>query len=235
VRRILSILAAFVVFYGVGHASAQQLVVIESTAPEIVPGQVIDGAKPLKLGAGASVTVVAESGAVATFKGPFSGVPQAGGGKGDPSLVAALSKIVGEAAKGGTTLGVMRGAKPPVQPGAWEIDVQRPGTYCAAAGRPPGLWRSDAAAGGTVSFHLLPGGEKVTVEWPEGKDTIPWPKNLPLKDDAQYLAKVSWRSAVAKIAVYVVPEGLASDAHRVVWMHNQGCVQQAKALLASLR
>lgn len=228
-------LAALSLLLVAGSALAQQLVVIESTAADHPPGKVIDAAKPIQIAAGAAVTVVSESGAVVTIKGPFSGVPKVGAGKGDASLVAALSKIVGDTAKGSAALGVMRGEKPPGRPGVREIDVQRAGTYCWVAGTAPVLWRSDPAKGGTVSLHLLPGGDKVTIEWPAGLESIPWPNNFPLKDDAQYLAKVSWRTSVAKIAIYAVPEPLPSDAHRVVWMHNQGCQQQAKALLAGLR
>ena len=215
---------------------AAQLVVVDSTAADLKPGTVLDSAKPVQVPAGAIVTVVGDDGKVSTLKGPFSGtVAGSGGGKADPSLVAALSKLVTPGGSGQTPLGAMRGGKPPGSPGPWDIDVLKAGSYCVPAKATPMLWRGEADKAGSATLHLLPGGEKVTVEFAAGAASVAWPKNLPLKDDAQYLAKTSWRTAVAKIAIFLVPDGLPSDAHRVVWMSNQGCGQQARALLATLR
>ena len=86
-----------------------------------------------------------------------------------------------------------------------------------------------------MSLQQLPGNEKVVVDWPAGTERIPWPQALPIKDDTPYLAAPSWRTSNAKIVLFLVPDGLPSDPHRAVWMNNQGCVQQARALLASLR
>ena len=63
-------------------AFAGQLIVIDSTAPELMPGQVVDGSKVLGIAAGARVTLIAEDGRVTTLKGPFSGRPGAGPGAG---------------------------------------------------------------------------------------------------------------------------------------------------------
>jgi len=218
-----------------GVLSAAQLVVVESTAADLKPGTVLDSTKPVQVPAGAAVTVIADDGKVSTLKGPFSGTVQAGGGKADPSLVGALSKLVTPAGAEQTPLGAMRGGKPPSHPGPWDIDVLRAGTYCVPAKATPTLWRGESEKAGSATLHLLPGGEKIMVEFGAGTASVPWPKALPLKDDTQYLAKTSWRTAVSKLAIYLVPDGLPSDAHRVVWMSNQGCNQQARALLATLK
>ncbi len=86
-----------------------------------------------------------------------------------------------------------------------------------------------------MSLQQLPGNEKAVVDWPAGAERIPWPAALPIKNDTQYLAGPSWRTSHAKIVIFLVPEGLPSDPHRAVWMNDRGCVQQARALLASLR
>jgi hypothetical protein len=216
-------------------ALAQQLVVIESTAAELPAGHVIEAGKAIKLPTGASVTLVADNGQVTTIAGPFSGVPKAAGGKGDAGLVAALSQIV--APKSASSLGVTRssGSKAAARNTASDIDVRRPGPYCVLSGHSPTLWRSDPSKGGRVTVQQLPGNEKAVVEWPADAERVAWPPAIPIKDDSQYLVGPSWRTSQTKIAVFLVPDGLPSDPHRAVWMNNQGCVQQARALLANLR
>ncbi|MEE8141224.1 MAG: hypothetical protein V3T66_09980, partial [Alphaproteobacteria bacterium] len=76
-------LTSFLAFLWVAIAQgafAGQLIVIDSTAPDLVRGQILDGSKPLGLAAGTRVTLVAEDGQVTTLKGPFSGRPGAGPG-----------------------------------------------------------------------------------------------------------------------------------------------------------
>ncbi len=90
------VLASFLAFLWVAMAQgafAGQLIVIDSTAPELVPGQVVDGSKVLGVAAGARVTLIAEDGQVTTLKGPFTGRPGAGPGvPGGSGLIGSLSR-----------------------------------------------------------------------------------------------------------------------------------------------
>ena len=60
-----------------------------------------------------------------------------------------------------------------------------------------------------------------------------WPNKVPLTDGGRYLAKLSDRTRTNELMIHLV-HILPSDAHRVVWMAERGCIRQAGALLASL-
>ena len=52
-------------------------------------------------------------------------------------------------------------------------------------------------------------------------------------DGGDYRAKLSDRPRTSKLMIHLIPV-LPSDAHRVVWMAERGCIRQAGALLARL-
>lgn len=81
---------------GAGAVEAADLVVINSNAPGIAKGAVIDDAKPISVPAGSRVSLVSATGAVVTINGPFDGPPsqRAGGGGGDGRLVASLATLL---------------------------------------------------------------------------------------------------------------------------------------------
>ncbi len=221
---------------GAQWAMAGQLVVVESTAPALEPGEMIDGAKSLSIDAGASVTLISEDGKLMTLNGPYAGVPAAGGGGGGGGggLLASLSKLV-EGEGGGGSLGVMRAVKAGEAPDPWVIDVLRSGSHCVRADKTPVLWQPSASKGTTLSVKPLPKGKRIKVDWPAGMDGIDWPGNLALADGGRYMVKMTGRMTATKLVVHLVPADLPSDVHRVAWMADKGCTGQAKALLASLR
>ncbi len=70
------VLASFLAFlWAAQGAFAGQMNVIDSTVPDLAPGQIVDGSVPLAVAAGARVTLIAGDGRVTTLRGPFSGVP----------------------------------------------------------------------------------------------------------------------------------------------------------------
>ena len=56
-------------------ASAADLVVVASSAPDLAPGTVVKSEAVLKVPAGASVTLISGTGKTVTLKGPHSGPP----------------------------------------------------------------------------------------------------------------------------------------------------------------
>ncbi len=218
-------------------AFAGQLVVIDSSAPELKPGTIIDDSKSFELAAGTGVTLVSESGKVMILKGPFSGLPggdskSAGGG----SLTASLAKLVGGQSST-SKLGVMRSDKAEVPSDPWALNVERSGNHCARAGAAtaPDLWRSKADKAVTLTLKMLPKGARASTDWPAGAERIGWPGEVALEDGGKYMARISGRSSAAKLVIHLVPADLPTDAHRAVWMAGKGCIGQARALLAGLR
>jgi len=57
------------------NAAAGELMILDSTHPELPVAEVIDDDKPITLPAGAQVTLVSETGEEFTLVGPFEGLP----------------------------------------------------------------------------------------------------------------------------------------------------------------
>ncbi len=226
-------------------ACAGQLIVIGSTVPELVPGQVVDGSKVLGVAAGARVTLIAEDGQVTTLKGPFSGRPGAGPGvPGGSGLMGSLSRLVGGRSAASGALGVMRGSRVANPADAWAVNLVRSVNVCVRAGATPVLRRKKSRMARILTVKALPDGAEKSVEWPAGRDRIGWPEGLAITDGGRYLVRVSSKKSLAgmsgkttktTLVAHLVPGGLPSDAHRAAWMADIGCIGQARALLAGLR
>jgi hypothetical protein len=216
-RHLLSVIA-IVAFIGVSAAEASQLVVVESTVAGISSGQILDGAKPLDIAAGKSVTVITESGQVKKLAGPFSGAPAGKAGGGGPDIVASLSRLI-EGKSGG---------------GVWDIDAFRSGTHCIVAGSEARLWRAKAKKKAKLQIKTLPYGKKVASNWAAGADVLAWPAAVEIKDGAEYLMRRAKGLTASRVTLRLIPGDTPSDVHRVAWMADNGCVRQAKELLAGL-
>ncbi len=224
-------------------AFAGQLVVIDSTAKNFRPGQIIDDAKPFHLLAGRSVTLIDGNGKVKTLSGPLSAVPGAGAAD-DSTLVASLSRLI----RGGevtSTIAVMRGVKPKRRSlDAWSVSLTSLVDLCIRADGKLSLKSKPSRIPRILSIKVLPNGPEVSMDWPAGVNRIGWPAGLAAMDGGRYLAKILHKRNIAgmtgrvketELIVHLVPAGLPTDAHRVVWMAGRGCAGQAKALLADLR
>jgi len=218
-------------------ANAGEMVVIDSNAPGLSPGAILDGSKPLELAPGTAVTVVTGDGRVKSLKGPFSGVPFAGeeSAPGGSALIRSLSALIGGKAPNTGELGMMRGERLVGRPDAWSIDVIRSGAHCVTDRSHALLWRPIGVTSETLTIRRQPWGERVSVDWPAGTNSLIWPKNLPLEHGGQYLIRLSSRISGAKLVVYVVPANLPTDAHLAAWMADLGCNEQAMALVAGMQ
>ncbi len=235
--RWISSLIGILLMTAAFSAQAQQLVVIASGAPSLKPGQVVNSGTAIEIPAGASVTLVSETGKTVTLKGPFSGPAKAGGkGGGDDKLIASLSGLLSGSGKETGSLGTMRAATPPKPPSdAWVINTGKSGVFCVQAKGPVMLWREKAAKARILTLKNLTDKSRSKAEWPAGSATLEWPSKVNLTDGARYLLRMKGSRAVRKLKLHLVPGGLASDAHRAVWMARNGCEKQALRLLAGLR
>lgn len=239
--RLISSFIGILLMTAAFSAQAQQLVVIASGAPSLKPGQVVNAGTAIEIPAGASVTLVSETGKMVTLKGPFSGPAKAGGkgggkGGGDDKLIASLSGLLSGSGKETGSLGTMRAATPPKPPSdAWVINTGKSGDFCVLAKGPVMLWREKAAKARILTLKNLTDKSRSKAEWPAGSATLEWPSKVNLTDGARYLLRMKGSRAARKLKLHLVPGGLASDAHRAVWMARNGCENQAMRLLAGLR
>jgi len=215
-------------------AWACQLVIIGSTSPDHPAGGMIEDGATVTLATGTELSLVSESGQVIMLKGPHSGAVAAAAGGGDKTLTAALAKLVAPQGAGASKLGVMRGSAKAEPPDVWHIDVRRSGTHCFRAGTVPALWRANTKKSGSLSLKELPKGGKTKVDWPKGAADLKWPSGVSVRDGMSVMVRLKGQRTAARVKLKQMP-GLSTDAHRVVWMAENGCVGQARKLLATLR
>lgn len=235
--RLISFFIGILLMTAAFSAQAQQLVVIASGVPAYKPGQVVKSGAAIEVPAGASVTLVSETGQTVILKGPFSGPAKAGGkGGGDKKLIASLSGLLSGSGKETGSLGTMRAVAPPKPPtDPWVINTGKSGVFCVKAKGPVLLWRAKAGKARTLTLKNLSDKSRSKAKWPAGKATLEWPSKVNLTEGARYLLRMKGSRAARKFKLHLVPSGLASDAHRAVWMAQNGCEKQAMLLLAGLR
>ena len=216
---------------------AQDLVVVSSTAPSLKPGQMVESDAPLDVPAGASVTLVSESGKILTLNGPHSGPPgMGGGGGGDADLLSSLSGLLSASGKETSSLGTMRAVSPPLPPDdPWVINIGRSGDHCVIEGGPATLWRAKSAKAVSLTLKNLTDRSRSKAAWPAGANSVQWPAGVNLAEGAKYLARIKGSRTASKLVLHLVPGDLPSDAHRAAWMAGKGCVKQARRLLARMR
>ncbi len=223
-----------------GSTLAADLLILKSTDSNLLPeGGIIDGTKRISLPAGATVTLVGEAGNKITLKGPYSGVPgaaeqSAGGGFGSRMLMA-LSRLIVGTPRDASKLGATRGAASAMSEDLWKINVSMSGDHCLPAGASAELWRARADKGSTLSIKRYRSKSWVRTQWPAGDDSIAWPGDMDVVDDATYLLRLGAGITVSKVVLHRLPNDLASDFHRAAWMTDNGCLRQVRSLLSSLQ
>ncbi|HEX9701413.1 MAG TPA: hypothetical protein VGA19_01080 [Rhodospirillales bacterium] len=235
--RVLSLVVGMALAAIALPASAADLVVVASSAPDLAPGTVVKSEAVLKVPAGASVTLISGTGKTVTLKGPHAGPPGVGGdGAGSPDLIASLSGLLAGSGKETAALGTMRALAPPAPPtDPWVIDVGQSGDHCVAATGPATLWRGSSSHARLVSIIDLKDNSQLDVDWPAGAATLAWPSKVPLADGGRYLVRMKGSATAAKLTVHRLPAQLPTDAHRAAWMADKGCRPQARRLLAAIR
>lgn len=235
-----AMMAVAIVLGCLASAHATDLLILRSTVADMLPeGGIIDGTKPLSLPAGAAVTLVGESGNKITLKGPYSGVPGAAeqsaeGGFGSRMLMA-LSRLIVGTPRDASRLGATRGAAGAMSDDLWLINVSMSGDHCLMSDSPAALWRARADNTAPLSIKRYRTKDWVRTEWQAGEETIGWPSDMEVIDDATYLVRVGSGIAVSKVVLHLVPGDLPSDFHRAAWMTEKGCLRQARSLLSRLQ
>jgi hypothetical protein len=234
----LMISALLIIFFSISaiKMATAEMVVIASSAPDVVGGQLFKDGETLEVPAGASVTLVSAAGAALTIDGPFSGVPGGdSGGGGDNALVSSLSSLLSAGDKKTTSLGVMRSgvSKDPDDP--WTVNIDRSGKQCVRAGVSAVLWRPDSKKATVLKIKNATTKKRTESKWPAGADTLTWPDGSTVNDGESFVMRTEGSRAAKKVTLFVVPADLPSVAHKAVWMAQKGCSMQAKLLLKSIK
>lgn len=236
-RAVLTFVIAALLIAAASSANASELVVVASTAPGVKPGVIVNSEQPFEVPKGATVTLVSNSGKTLTLTGPHAGPAGITAGPGgNDGLLVSLSGLLSGPDKETASLGTMRAAAPRATPGdPWVIDVNSPGHHCVPEKGPAMFWRAKATGPKTLLLKNLVNRTRSATPWPAGTETLNWPSQIELSQDARYLARMKRGRTSAWLVMHLVPEGLPTDAHRAAWMAEKGCLKQAKLLLAHLR
>ena len=229
----IAVIATFAIAVQVTSGAGAELVVVASTAPGFAPGTIVDGAQILVLPAGASVTLVSADGGTMMLRGPFADAP--GGGSGDGKIVQIIADFLNPER---TTTGIATvreiGGNIPVDP--YVIAIGRSGAHCVPSDRPLRIWRAAADNATSVTIQRIGNGaeQKVAIPWQAGAATLAWPAELPPTDGSTFFIRLRSATTGTKVTLLVFPM-LPTEAHRVAWMIEYGCIRQAKQLISTLR
>lgn len=119
---------------------------------------------------------------------------------------------------------------PPSDP--WLLDVTKAEDRCVQSGVVPLFWRRDAE--GNDRLTLKPrGGDRVSLDWPSGQATLPWPASVPMTDGTGYAVQIQSNNRPSRFTVHVAD---AADMSPMVasWMAAAGCQSQANVMLVAL-
>lgn len=224
---------AFALLFLAGRVAAAELVVLESNAPALPEGTVLDSGRDLSVPEGAKVTLMAASGEKTRIEGPFAGKPPAPGKPGDRRLIAAVARLLDPQARDTTALGAFRGRRGTSLLGPDTIDAVRGGPFCVLQDMPPRFRRGVPATEpewGRLS--AIKEGVDGEVAWSGGMTLADWPKAVPISEGGRYMLARA-RGNPVRIVLHVEAKGLGL-AQRLEWMLDKGCREQAVLMLDRL-
>lgn len=210
--------------------SAANWVVVSADQATLQPGSLVDGTKPLKLAAGAQVTLLAENGKTLKLTGPYTGIPAGDEGKGAGSNdLQAIASLLQGHRQSASTLGVMRGFEgndgtlPP-------IDADTSGVRCLSTD-PVVFGRDKIAKAEDVKLIDDQGRIIATFTWPARQAELPVPASH-FVDGKRYLLQRGDREI--RLLVHKAADPTVNPTALAAWMARKGCEAQAMALLQGL-
>jgi hypothetical protein len=235
-KRSLPLLAAGLLVLAPLAASAEDLVVIDSTLPTFAPGSSVKGDQTVKLPERSRLVLVAESGRTVTLNGPYEGKPAPEKGKGgDSRLGTALASLVRSTQEDANSVGAIRAAGIRTRADALMINLSESGDYCVVDPAAVQITRYADERGAEITLNAVKGDLKTAFAWPGAGNHLAWPAALPIEDGATYLVEQAGKDSRTMLVLHKVEDKAPTDAHRAVEMAEKGCLEQAKMLLALLR
>ena len=220
-------------------AAAEDLIVIESSVPQLAVGSVVANGATVTLPAGARAVLVSAAGRSVALSGPYSGVPGSGAAAGDSRLLTALASLVQRKGEETSSVGAVRAGG-----NAWRfssvanvadvlaIDLDTGGDTCLYDLKTAEVVRNPITGGTSAIILNVQTGATGAVKWDKGAGRTAWPKSLPLEPDQTYIVEHPGQTASTLLTVKALPPGGPSDLHRAAQLAAAGCEDQARLLLA---
>jgi hypothetical protein len=150
------------------------------------PGRAIPEGSSIRLGDGDMVTVLTPSSAK-VLRGP-----------GVFAVDAADRQSLAMAAGRRARFSALRTGDVARNPSLWDVDVSQSGKMCISDPAKLNLWRPSKDEATKLNIRSADGRTQ-TLDWAAGKDTVPWPKALPIRSGSQY--SIEWPGSSDKAVV----------------------------------
>jgi hypothetical protein len=212
-----------------GAATAEDAVLMASTAPGYAPGTVVARGERLSLPEGASVTLLFRSGQMLRLRGPLEASLDPPAATRREGVAAALAEAFRLRGVDASVIGATRATAfgRPV-PGEVAVEATRSGTWCVAPQDTVWLVRPPPAEGGTVSLRRR--GMQRGLAWPAGAARIEWPQDVPIEDGDRFDVVAEGR-VLATLAFRAVAATGGGDSAAIAEGVLLGCHEQYEAAL----
>lgn len=214
----------------IGVASAEDAVLLSSTAPGYTAGMVVLDSDRLTIPEGASLTLLFQSGDILRLGGPFDGTIQPPSSSGPDTSVSRLADLFRAQGTDASVIGGTRSAGR----GAYStetddvlVDPQRSGTYCISGSTSIWIARPDAD---WPAVAIRRKGSSRALAWPDDAARIEWPSDVPVDDSSQFTIEAGGVSR-STVTFRVLPADLTSEPARIAKGIVFGCQEQFDAEL----
>lgn len=224
---------SLVVLLGFNSLASAQLVVLNARGLGLKPGQTLPLDATVELKEGAQLSVIAADGKTLTLRGPYTG-PVLKKGSEAPDPKKALRVLISSRDARTSSVGVIRAGTLSVQtPDPYAIDLTRPGPRCLLEGRAPVFWRPEPYD--AKPFVVFPADRswRADLRWEEGEATMPIPRLSRFEGPTTFIVNLDQKEFA--IGFSIIPVQVKDPVVLTAWMFEQGCLQQADALLRQLQ
>lgn len=198
-------------------ASVATVLVVRAAGPSskvYPPGKALPESAKIQLQPGDTVMLLNTNGA-RTLRGP--GTFAVAGG----DLNAASNRRA--------RFSAMRSSDVPLNPSPWNLDITQSGKVCVVSPAGLTLWRPQKED--AIELTIRGGGNEQKVAWPAGKDTLSWPKELPVTGGAEYQLSQTGSGDTARVTFVTLTEDPGDKVRAAQSLIANGCENQLDVLV----
>ncbi|MBF0186698.1 MAG: hypothetical protein HQL50_02110 [Magnetococcales bacterium] len=239
IRLLLGVVALLVTPFAV---NAETVVVMEAKGVALTPGQILDGAEPLALRPGQSVTLITRAGRIVRRTGPTRTPPAPHIRGGEPGLSEVLGNLMADSKRPITTphgkrreaeIRFLNESADLSLPDPWLIDASIGGHRCHRRGDPLIFWRADDSQDLPLRVHVGNGLWSGSVVWKTGKSKLMLPSSTPQLNGVAYYFHSPGRDTT--VVIHEIPDSVQDGPVAAAWMKEKGCLAQFKTMARTLR
>ncbi len=116
-----------------------------------------------------------------------------------------------------------------LNPSPWNLDVTQSGKLCVVGANTLSLWRPEAES--AIQLTVKGSGVEQTIEFPAGKDTVPWPASLPVTSGAEYQLSQAESGDTARVTFVTVTNPPSDAVGTAQTLIANGCENQLDVLV----